>query len=32
VNKGEIIIKHCPTENMIADLMTKPLQGSHFRS
>jgi hypothetical protein len=31
VNKGEIIIKHCPTENMIADLMTKPLQGSHFR-
>ncbi len=22
----------CPTKEMVADFMTKPLQGSHFRS
>lgn len=31
VNKGEIQITHCPTQNMLADLMTKPLQGSQFK-
>jgi hypothetical protein len=24
-------IKWCPTKEMVADFMTKPLQGSHFR-
>ena len=31
VNMKEISIEWCPTKNMVADLMTKPLQGSHFR-
>jgi hypothetical protein len=30
--KGIIRLIYCPTENMIADLMTKPLQGSLFRT
>ncbi len=29
MNKVEI--KWCPTKDMVADFMTKPLQGSHFR-
>ena len=31
VNKKEINIEYCPTEEMIADYFTKPLQGSLFR-
>ena len=27
----EIEIEWCPTKEMVADYMTKPLQGSHFR-
>jgi hypothetical protein len=27
----EVEIKWCPTREMVADFMTKPLQGSHFR-
>ena len=27
----EIEIGWCPTKDMVADFMTKPLQGSHFR-
>ena len=30
--KKTIRLIYCPTENMIADLMTKPLQGSLFRT
>ena len=30
--KKIIRLIYCPTENMIADLMTKPLQGSLFRT
>lgn len=30
VTKGEITVEHCPTENMIADYFTKPLQGKLF--
>jgi hypothetical protein len=26
----EFIIKWCPTKQMVADFMTKPIQGSHF--
>ena len=29
-NKGEIDIQYCPTEDMIADVLTKPLQGKKF--
>lgn len=29
--RGEIHITHCPTEAMLADFLTKPLQGSLFR-
>jgi hypothetical protein len=28
----EVAIKWCPTKKMVADFMTKPLQGSHFRN
>ncbi len=31
VNIKEIEIKWCPTKDMVAGFMTKPLQGSHFR-
>ena len=30
VEKGMVEINYCPTEKMIADYMTKPLQGSLF--
>ncbi len=31
VNMKEVSIEWCPTKDMVADFMTKPLQGSHFR-
>ena len=31
VNVKEVEIECCPTKEMVADFMTKPLQGSHFR-
>jgi hypothetical protein len=31
VNGSDIKIKYCPTEKMIADFLTKPLQGELFR-
>jgi len=31
VDSGEITIRYCPTEDMVADYFTKPLQGSQFR-
>jgi hypothetical protein len=31
VGAGEITIKHCPTNNMLADSLTKPVQGNQFR-
>jgi hypothetical protein len=31
INKKKIMVKHCPTEEMIADYFTKPLQGALFR-
>lgn len=30
VDSGDILIEHCPTEEMIADFFTKPLQGGQF--
>ena len=30
VKRGEISVKHCPTDDMIADFQTKPLQGAKF--
>ena len=30
VNRGLVEIKYCPTEGMVADFLTKPLQGSLF--
>ena len=29
--RGEIVLKHCPTEDMIADILTKPLQAVRFK-
>jgi hypothetical protein len=31
IAKGELSIEWCPTADMIADFMTKPLQGATFR-
>ncbi len=31
IEKGKMKIKHCPTKQMLADPLTKPLQGSEFR-
>ncbi|CAJ1938626.1 unnamed protein product [Cylindrotheca closterium] len=30
VEKGNVKIEYCPTDNVIADFMTKPLQGEKF--
>ena len=30
VEKGNVSIKYCPTEDMVADFMSKPLQGAKF--
>ena len=30
IDRGEIILKYCPTKNMVADILTKPLQGKLF--
>ena len=30
VNLGELIVEHVKTEDMVADLLTKPLQGEQF--
>ncbi|CAJ1945847.1 unnamed protein product [Cylindrotheca closterium] len=29
--KGNVKVEYCPTDDMIADFMTKPLQGEKFR-
>ena len=31
IQNGEVSVKYCPTQEMIADFFTKPLQGSAFR-
>jgi hypothetical protein len=31
VEKGNLVIEHCPTDAMIGDFYTKPLQGQKFR-
>jgi hypothetical protein len=30
VRANELLVKHVPTENMVADVLTKPLQGQQF--
>ena len=31
IDKGEVEVKYCPSEHMLADFFTKPLQGNVFR-
>ena len=31
VEKGNVMIEYCGTEKMVADFMTKPLQGEKFK-
>ena len=31
ISKGEVRVEWCPTKDMVADFMTKPLQGSMFK-
>ena len=30
IKKGEIKIEYCPTDDIVADFLTKPLQGKKF--
>jgi hypothetical protein len=30
VDQGEVKLDYCPTEDMVADILTKPLQGAQF--
>ena len=30
VNNGDVTLEYCPTEKMVADYFTKPLQGKRF--
>ena len=30
IDKGELNVEHCPTERMVADFFSKPLQESKF--
>jgi hypothetical protein len=32
IDSGEFDVTHCPTEMMLADLLTKPLQGNKFKT
>ena len=31
ISKGEVRVEWCPTGDMVADFLTKPLQGSIFK-
>ena len=31
LENGEMKIKYCPTDEMVADILTKPLQGEQFK-
>ena len=31
IDKGEVVLEYLPTGEMVADIMTKPLQGELFR-
>ena len=31
IENGELTVEYCPTDDMIADYLTKPLQGEKFR-
>jgi hypothetical protein len=31
IDAGEVVVEYLPTEQMVADVMTKPLQGTLFR-
>ena len=31
IEKQEVSVEYCPTEDMIGDFFTKPLQGAQFR-
>jgi hypothetical protein len=30
LDNGDFILVHCPTKDMVADILTKPLQGDLF--
>lgn len=32
IEAGEVTVEHCPTEKMVADYFTKPLQGTKFQN
>ena len=30
IDQGEVVVEHLPTLDMVADILTKPLQGQRF--
>ena len=32
IDSGEVVIRHMPTDDMVADVLTKPLQGAKFET
>ena len=31
IERGNVVVEYCPTDDMIADFMSKPLQGTKFQ-
>ena len=32
INIGEVAVEHCPTDDMLAEYFTMPVQGAKFRA
>jgi len=32
IDGGEVVVRHMPTDDMVADILTKPLQGAKFEA
>jgi hypothetical protein len=30
IQQGDVVVEYCPTKDMMADILTKPLQGTAF--
>ncbi len=32
IESGEVVVRHCPTNMMLADVLTKPMSGKQFNA